>query len=435
MKHKPINKSKDCNSNYLAKIFKISNIRKHDNADRLQIVTIDFNNVVTGMDAKVGDIYVYFPVESCLNENFLSFTNSFRDKELNQDKEKVGFFEKNGRVRAVKLRGEKSCGYIVPVTDVDNCFGVVLDDYIDQEFDSINNIIICKKYVVVRKQGNINDKSKTGKKPRISRVVNGQIHLHVDTDNLRKNAHKIKPGDFINISYKYHGTSFWVSNVLAKRKLNIIDKLLQYLGVKIKEEEYDIFYGSRRVVKNEYETQNTNDFYSGDLWEKIKDEVKDKVPKGFTLYGECVGFTSTGASIQKGYNYGCEQGTNRIRIYRITFTNRDGVVFNLSTTQMIEYCEHYDLPYVHQFYSGPARDLMHLINWGNKWTDIFIKFLEDNYTEKQCFICKNKVPEEGIVIRKEKMFDFETYKLKSFKFLELETKMLDAGVENIEDAQ
>jgi hypothetical protein len=33
------------------------------------------------------------------------------------------------------------------------------------------------------------------------------------------------------------------------------------------------------------------------------------------------------------------------------------------------------------------------------------------------------------------LFTFETYKLKSFKFLELETKMLDDGVENIEDNQ
>lgn len=433
MKHKPISKSKDCNNNYLAKIFKIKSTRKHDNADRLQIITIDFNNVITGLDARENNIYVYFPVESCLNENFLSYTNSYRDKQLNQNKEKAGFFEKNGRVRAVKLRGEKSCGYIVPVKDINDCFGVTLDGYINEEFDTINNIILCKKYIIPVKQ--ISNSKKIGKKPRISRIVDGQIHLHIDTGNLRKNAYKIKPNDYINISYKYHGTSFWVSNVLAKKKLNILDKILKFLGVKIKEEVYDIFYGSRKVVKNEYETQNTNDFYSGDLWEKIKDKIKDKVPKGFTIYGECAGFTSTGASIQKNYDYGCEQGTNKILIYRVTFTNRDGIVFNLSTQQMIEYCNHYDLPYVHQIYSGYAKGLMHFVGDDNEWAGIFIKFLEDKYTEKQCFICKNKVPEEGIVVRKESLLHFESYKLKSFKFLELETKMLDDGVENIEDNQ
>ena len=31
------------------------------------------------------------------------------------------------------------------------------------------------------------------------------------------------------------------------------------------------------------------------------------------------------------------------------------------------------------------------------------------------------------------MFNFEAYKLKSFSFLEHETKLLDEGVENIED--
>ena len=37
---------KNSNPNYLAKVVKIDNIRKHDNADRLQITTIDFQNVI-----------------------------------------------------------------------------------------------------------------------------------------------------------------------------------------------------------------------------------------------------------------------------------------------------------------------------------------------------------------------------------------------------
>lgn len=435
MQSNKISISKEANRNYLAKIFKIENIRKHENADRLQIVTVDFNNVITGLEANKGDVYIYFPVESCLNHEFLSHTNSFRDKELNKDKEQVGFFEKNGRIRTLKLRGERSCGYIIPISEINRYFLINMEECINQEFDSINNIVLCKKYVVSRSQSSHLNKGKKGKKPRVSRIVDGQIHLHVDTANLRKNAYKIKPEDHINISYKYHGTSFWVSNTLVKRKLNLIAKLLRFLSVKIKETEHGICYGSRRVIKNEYETQRINDFYSGDLWTKIKDDIQDKVPKGFTVYGECVGFTSTGAAIQKGYDYGCEQGKNKILIYRITYTNKDGIVFNLSTEQMIEYCKHYDLSYVHQLYSGMARDLFDSEKEEEGWTEQLIGLLVEKYTDKQCFICKNKVPEEGFVLRKEKLFEFGSYKLKSFKFLELETKMLDEGVENMEDDQ
>ena len=47
-------------------------------------------------------------------------------------------------------------------------------------------------------------------------------------------------------------------------------------------------------------------------------------------------------------------------------------------------------------------------------------------------MCNNKVPEEGIVVRKESLFSCDSYKLKSFRFLEFETKQLDKGESDIE---
>lgn len=177
--------SKEANKNYLCKIIKIDNIRKHSNADKLQIVTVDFQTVVTGMNAKEGDICVYFPLECKINKDFLSYTNSFRNKELNADKEQAGFFEENCRVRAVKLRGEKSMGYLVPVEQMDffyngNVFTYLnIEECINQEFDTINGIKLVEKYVVKTKQTNANIKK--GKQPKLNRLVEGQVHLHVDT--------------------------------------------------------------------------------------------------------------------------------------------------------------------------------------------------------------------------------------------------------------
>lgn len=198
--------SKDSNPNYLAKLVKLNGLKKHPDADRLQVVNIDFQQVITGMDAKDGDIYVYFPVESCINKDFLSFTNSFRDPKLNKDDTKVGFFEEKGRVRAVKLRNEKSCGYIVPAQVLFDWLGKAphdIDKFINTEFDTIDDKLICEKYVIKTKEKS--DKVKQGKKPKVSRLIEGQVHLHVDSENFRKNTHKINPHDFISISYKLHG--------------------------------------------------------------------------------------------------------------------------------------------------------------------------------------------------------------------------------------
>jgi len=165
------------------------------------------------------------------------------------------------------------------------------------------------------------------------------------------------------------------------------------------------------------------------LWETIKNEIKDLIPKGFTIYGEALGYTEGGKWIQKDYDYGCEQGKHRLQIYRITFTNADGQVFNLSSKQTKEFCDNVGWEYVNTMYVGRAGDL---IPRSENWHESLMFCLRSYYTEKDCFMCKNKVPEEGIVLRKEGLFQFESYKLKSERFLLHETEMLDAGEEDIE---
>ena len=427
--------SKEANINYLAKVVKINGLKKHPNADRLRIAIIDFQEVIVGEDMNEGDICIFFPLESQINSEFLSYTNSYRHSNLNKiiDDEHCGFFEDSGRVRAVKLRGQKSMGYLVPFLSFNEFFSlnIAWGDYMGQEFDTINKVLMLKKYFIPVKELN---GQRLGRKPRISRLVEGQVHLHVDTESLLKNIDRINPEDYISITYKIHGTSFWVSNILVKRKLNILEKVFKKLGVKINDTEYDYVYGSRKVVKNEYETSHKEHFYDYDLWGEIKDELKEKIPEGYTLYGECVGYTKGGGYIQSEYDYGCSQGTKKLFIYRITFTNKNGLVYNLGTKEIESFCQRYGLNYVHLFYYGQAQFLnTNLYPESSTWREGFIQYLQKQFLEKDCFICNNKVPEEGIVVRKESPFEFESYKLKSFRFLEFETKLLDEGVEDIEN--
>jgi hypothetical protein len=206
--------SENAAKNYLAKIVKLSNVRKHSNADKLQCVTIDGCNVVTGMDAKDGDLYVYFPVESALNKDYLSWSNSFEKKEMNADKEQKGFFNLHGRVRAIRLRSERSEGYIVPVKNLSDWLSekvgkkVVIDEnYVDIEFDYFADVQICEKYVNLNalRQQNLAAKKADKKVAKQSKIVEGQFRFHVDTEHLAKHTQNISPNDVISLSKKLHG--------------------------------------------------------------------------------------------------------------------------------------------------------------------------------------------------------------------------------------
>lgn len=437
-----ITTSKNANPNYLGKIVQLKGLQRHPNADRLQTINIDFQTVVTGLDAKDGDIYVYFPVECTINKDFLKFTNSFRKADLNADSNQVGFFEEHGRVQAVRLRGTPSCGYIVPLKVVEDFTGVTdLSEFMGKEFNTINGILMLEKYIPKNSQSQGAGKEKQGKKPKVSRLIEGQVHLHIDTKNLRKNIHKINPEDQISITYKTHGTSWHVSNVLVKRSLSWTEKVAKYFGVVVQETEYDLVFGSRKVIKNaNMEDPKAKDRYFGyDLWLDVKDKVKDAIPKGYTLYGEALGFDKNGKAIQGGYDYGCKGSEMKLEVYRITQTNVDGFVTELTYPQIKAFCEKSNLTAAHLFYSGKAEDMYpHLTSsvdnfiTEDTWRENFLTQLEKDFNEKNCFMCTQKAPEEGVVLRVENLFSCDSYKLKSFRFLEHESKELDLGITDIE---
>lgn len=426
-----ITKSKESNPNYLAKIIRINELTPIEGADKIQLTNVDFQSVVISKEVNDGDLMVYFPVECTINKDFLSHFNSFRTKELNSDPEsKGGFFDDKGRVKAIRLfKGTiKSNGYLLPVENLKEFFGDFdVESNINEPFDTINGQLLLKKYEVPTKQG----QARGGKKPKVTRLIDGQVRLHVDTEKLEPNAWKISPFHNIAITYKTHGTSWWVSNAKVKKKLNFWQRLLRKLGVDINDTEFDYVYGSRKVVKNASldDPKQKDHFYGYDLWEDIKDRVKEHIPKGFTLYGEAVGFTRDGAAIQKGFDYGCKPREMKLEVYRITQTNDDGFVTELSHNEIKQFCEKAGLTMSHEFHYGKAYWVLPDVDVNHPdWHKLFIEQLRKEYNEKDCFMCTNQgIPEEGIVLRVDDLFEYAAFKLKSFRFLEWEGNALDKG--------
>ena len=214
--------------------------------------------------------------------------------------------------------------------------------------------------------------------------------LHNDTDNLRRNIHKINPNDIISIHYKKHGTSVVIGNVLVKKALKWYEILAKKLGFNIVNTEYDIIYSSRKVIKNGYLNTTSNSFYKTDIWGDVKDEIKDKIPKNYTLYGEILGYEKSGSPIQGNYDYGClpngVTGINsgyenipqhKFYVYRITVVNIDGQIIELTDKQIEEFCEKYGLLYKNTFiYYGKAKDLYSNLDTENHWHEGFLANLE-----------------------------------------------------------
>jgi hypothetical protein len=443
--------SENANRNYLAKVVALGKSVTHPNADRLQGFIIDHARIYVDLSFEEHDICIYFPLECQIDSRIISYLNLYSDKSLNKDITKGGFFNAKGRVRAVRLRSEPSQGFLMKAQDfVDalssfSSFNRLIDiDSIGQEFDSINDEVIIKKYVVQqqRKPGLKTDRKLARK---VSRVVENQFRFHIDTEHLKKNIYKVNRNNYVSITAKLHGTSVIFGKLLTYRKLSFIEKVLKKLGVNINDKVYDLLYSSRRVIKNDDLNTQANHYYSSDVWGDVARTFDYAVQKGYTLYGEIVGYTRDGAFIQKGYDYGCIQPVYeneyvedvhyRVYVYRITFTNEDGNVSELSWKQIKAYCEHFGINHVPEYYFGKLVDFdksFKKIKSDDEFNEAVIKTLEEKYLEKYCEFCTNKVPSEGIVLRIDKLFNFDAYKLKSFMFMEMESKHLDDNVIDIE---
>lgn len=448
------------NQNYAAIVVEIKTLVPLEKCDNVQGAIIMGNQVVVSKDVKVGDIGLYFPLECALSKEYLSNNNLYRKPELNADPKQKGYFEENGRIRCVRFRGHKSEGLFMPMLSIDfafknaNSYGFNLGDC----FDELNEVPICSKYVVKtnRTPGQPGSKKTRDTKKYESKLVENQFRFHQDTSMLYRNLHRIEPNSLISCTYKLHGTSGISSYVLCKQPITKFDRVKEWLwnmsykignlfrdtrySFKINNTKYDYIYSSRKVIKNEELNPNAQHFYNEDIWGIAHNEVKDFLQKGMTFYYEIVGFLPNGGSIQKDYDYGCEPTKHAVYIYRITSTNVDGKVIEFSAKQVQDFCKKNGLNAVPELYYGYAKDLFPYVNSDGdniipdeNWSEVFLNWIKSKYNEKDCYMCSNKVVEEGVVIRIENL-EFEAYKQKSFAFYQHESKMLDQNIEDIESS-
>ena len=472
-----LGKSKKANINYLAKIVNIKEFYPHPkpSVERLKCATVDGFTILVGINSEPG-LYVYFPAGCKINPQFLSYNNLFRHGELNANPNETGMFDDNGRVKAIKLQDVISEGFLLPAVMLSNFITSVTNKDIEitdgTEFDAVldgdKEFWINKKYVV--KENSQGQGSKPKKKAKgFNRIIEDQFRFHYDTVIIKKCPYVITPDSLIHISTKVHGTSgisayvqcllpitkrdriiAWIWNsIINKYFINPFNKLINKptYGFALNERIYDYLYASRTVIKNPiYNPNVTPGFYGFDIWEEADKIVRPKLEKGMTAYYEILGYLPGNKFIQKGYDYGYvpdvseaqpyQYGRNfGIRIYRLTYTNVDGKVFEFSPREVQIWSKEHDLIPVTELYYGKARDLYPDLNPDVHFSENFIdRLANDKAFNMECNSpdCNNKVPNEGIVIKIDNMKP-AAFKLKCFKFLNKEQQQLDKGESNIED--
>lgn len=467
--------------NYGSKIVKIETFMPHPNPEvtRLKycIVPGTIFPVLVGIDYEPG-YYVYFSVNSIISSSLLSFANLYRHSEMNKDNTKSGFFDDNGRVKAIKLKpvydyitdkdgnniklirhGCQSEGFLLPFNVFSSWIKYKFNDDIEeQECDGFNAVCKCIdsdpndcyrvswKYIIKESQANRRSSRNRDKGlKRYNKVIKEQFHFHYDTINADRIEDAIKPNDLVHMSVKVHGTSVCVARVLCKRELKWYEKLYnRFSHNKIPNTYYDNLYSSRKVIKNANTINgSSNSYYDCDIYKYANDLIYPHLDKGMEVYAEIVGYLPNGKMIQKNYDYGCirpideyEYNTHyKVFVYRIELINEDGIRHEMSPREVQIWCHEHNLTPVSQIYYGYADEVYTDIKKDANWYINFINRLSEDtclYMNDYEPMCINKVPREGIVIKVDNMKP-NAYKVKCQAFLDNMIKELEQGITNIED--
>ena len=367
----------------------LNNVRPHPNADRLVLATCFNSTVCVAKDLYFeGQVGIYFETDLQLSMEYCQ-ENGLLAVYENGVNVSGGYMDPAKRnVRAIKLRGEQSDGLFMPLASL-SYTGANLDELKPgDQITVLNGHEICRKYIprsnAPRAAGGAGKRIKR----RAKRSIAPTFFEHKDTEQLQYYLDQFKPGDYVEITRKLHGTSGRTAYVKTFQgmKRTFWDWLFRREGEAIY--DWGIVSGTRRTVMDTFE----GGFYgSNEFRKQYHDFFDGKLLKGETVYYEIVGFTHDGKSImgqcsnkklndkefvkQYGetttFSYGCAPKAvpavvkapemveivpaipqSRMFVYRMTMTNEDGEVVEYTPDQVRHRCMYMGAEFVPVEWSG-----------------------------------------------------------------------------------
>ena len=469
--------------NYAATIRKVDSITPIQGFDNLVYARIGVENVLVSKDVHMGDIVVFVPQESVLADKYLSLNNLYIDYPLNanaadvvkvmertdlsdedkknQVKRMRGYFGSNGRVTLLKIRGMYSPGYIATIASMEKAYpeleGFDWEKNDGFTFDTINGELFCWKYLVKPKNEFHNKHRRSSgkyqnKKKKFDYLIPQNFPAHYNTSQLRDTIQYLEPKDVVDITVKIHGTSVIVGYVKCNKYLTLWEKVKKFFGFNVEDTEYRMLYSSRNVVLNRYKDADGKKPPYYQVYDFIRHHINDR---NMIVYGEICGYVpGSNECIQKDHDYGAEPGDWKFMPYRIVDRNVEGAAVEYTvgdvidwTTKVIECLpddkKKYIMP-LERVYHGPLEEIVPFEQeYGESYNDTLIRWRADLYSKLQNSygleelepMCKNKVPREGIVIRKTHDLIARAFKLKSNAHYALAKASHDKGIADMEEDQ
>lgn len=429
---------------YCAYIITLKGLRKHNNADRLQCVEVFGQNVIVDLNYYEGQKVIFFPSDGQLSSEYATDNNLVRIKDENGNNI-GGYMDPDKRnVTAIRLRGEKSEGLVLPIETLSKYTDIsILKD--GDQITVLNGHEICRKYIPREKNRSRNNNNISNKKHKYQKENVSYLFFeeHKDTAQLAYNMSAFKPGDTIYITRKLHGTSARTMKTVKVTKKN--NKLRKILHIKPKTvKEISVVSGSRRVVLKDM--TKTDGYYSDNGFrKKYHDLLKNRLPEGLEIFYEIVGYVNEATPIMRSvsnkgvkekeftkkfgdittFSYGCDPGENEMYVYRMTATTADGTVIELPWEIVKVWCDRLGVkhvPELEKFIFTTTEDLKKRVN----------KYLDNMPADE---IGKTHIA-EGVVVRIDNREFFTAYKDKVFEFKVIEGIAKDTSeVPDMEEAE
>lgn len=417
-------------------ICRLTSIRKHPNADKLNLATVLGNQVVIGLEHVDGELGMFVPTDMqlshiyCLENNL--YTLSAQAK-LGLPAGAAGYLSEKRRVRSQRFRGEKSDGIFMPLSSL---FWVGEATFKEGDaITEVNGNLICEKYYTPATLRAM--KVGTAK----TRKENLCFPKHKETAQFRFHAESIPEDAVLYITEKLHGTSGRLGHVLNELPF---PKWKQFLNTNIfhrgffkPKSTYTYLNGSKNVILGKSSDTNGGYYGTNDFREEVVQGIT--LHKGELIFFEIVGYvhdnvpimplhdvTKTGLKdIQKAfgnsihYTYGQPEGTRKIYVYKIATVNEDGQMMELSWPAMVGRCNELGLPHVPLLF-GPTT-LPHLAHiYSTDGRSALRTVVEQLSAGTQGSTLNQAQIREGVVVRVESKDGVSQLKSKSFEFGVLE---------------